>query len=77
MSKRGSNRQLGAPALPGAGRPPQTATIRAGNPVCAALTHDGGYELLGTGTVTIERVGTDRIVRIPFGDGSTLVLTVF
>jgi hypothetical protein len=36
-----------------------------------------GVEHIGTGTATIERVSTERVVRIALEDGSTLVLTVF
>lgn len=77
MSKRGSNRQQGAPALPGAGRPPQTATIRAGNPIMATRVYPDGVERIGTGVATIERVSTERVVRVQLDDGSTLVLTIF
>lgn len=76
-NKRGSNRPPGAPALPGAGRPPNSATIRAGNPVMISRTFPDGIEHIGTGTVSITRSGNDRIVRIALEDGSTLILTVF
>lgn len=76
-SRRGINRQKGASGLPGAGRPPQSATIKAGNPVRVAHVFPSGYEHLGTGAATIERSGTDRIVRVTLEDGSTIVITVF
>jgi hypothetical protein len=78
MNKRGQNRQPGAPALPGAGRPPQSATIKAGNPVMVAQTFPGGgFGHLGKGTAEITRAGSSRIVRVLIEDGSTLVITVF
>jgi len=77
-TRRGENRKAGDPALPGAGRPPQSATIKAGNPVMASLTlPDGGYGHLGKGVAEIARSGTSRVIRVPLEDGSTLVLMVF
>lgn len=77
MNKRGSNRQPGAPALPGAGRPITKATIKAGNPIRVARKSADGYEHIGTGETAIERSGTDRIVRVEIEDGSTIIITVF
>lgn len=77
VNKRGSNRLPGAPALPGAGRPPNSATIKAGNPIMASRVFPDGVEHIGTGTVSITRSGNDRIVKIALDDGSTLILTVF
>ena len=76
-NKRGSNRQPGAPALPGAGRPITKATIHAGNPIRVALNSASGYEHIGTGATTIERSGTDRIVRIDLADGNMIIITVY
>lgn len=76
-SKRGSNRQPGAPALPGAGRPITKAIIHEGSPIRVALKSADGYEHLGTGVTSIERSGTDRIVRVALDDGSTIIITVY
>lgn len=61
----------------GAGRPPNSATIKAGNPVMVSRKFPDGVEHIGTGTVSITRSGNDRIVRVALEDGSTLVITVF
>ncbi len=76
-NKRGSNRQPGAPALPGAGRPITKATIHGGNPIRVALKSSAGYEHIGTGITTIERSGSDRVVRVALEDGSTIIITVY
>jgi hypothetical protein len=76
----GKKGRSGAPGVTrpaGPGRNPKTATIRAGNPVSATRVFAAGVEHIGTGTATIERVSTERVVRIALEDGSTLVLTVF
>lgn len=58
--------------------PLKTATVKAGSPIAVAISHPGGgYEHLGTGKAMIERVGTERVVKVDLGDGRTLVLTVF
>lgn len=76
-NKRGSNRQAGAPALPGAGRPPSKATITAGNPIRVAVKGADGYEHIGTGATTIERSGSDRVIRVALENGSTIIITVY
>lgn len=77
-NRRGENRKPGAPALPGAGRPPQSATIRVGTPLMISQVEpDGSYGHIGKGVAEITRSGVSRIVRVLLEDGSTLVITVF
>jgi len=76
-TKRGSNRPAGSPALPGAGRPITKATIHEGNPIRVALKSAAGYEHIGTGATSIERSGTDRVVRVTLEDGSSIIITVY
>jgi hypothetical protein len=59
------------------GRPITKATIQYGNPIRVALKSTAGYEHIGTGVTTIERSGTDRIVRVVLEDGSTIIITVY
>lgn len=76
----GKKGRSGAPGVSrpaGPGRNPQTATIRAGNPIMATRVYPDGTERVGTGVATIERVSTERVVRVQLDDGSTLVLTIF
>lgn len=76
MSKRGSNRPKGAPALPGAGRPATKATIK--NGVGLMLTHvysDGAADI-GRGVATIEAIGRSRLIKIPQDDGSEIRILV-
>lgn len=74
---RGDNRPKGAPALEGAGRPPQSATIKAGNPIHVSQSWpDGGFTHLGKGHATIERAGMSRIVCLILEDGSTIRIMV-
>lgn len=75
-SKRGSNRPVGSLGLPGAGRHPNSATIKAGNPIRVARVGDG-YELIGVGPVSIARNGSDRQVRLELPDGTAILITVF
>lgn len=77
MSKRGSNRQPGAPALPGAGRPPKSATIREGTPIMISQVYPDGMADLGRGKATIRRQGLSRIVVIPQEDGSEIRILIF
>lgn len=79
MSKRGSNRPKGAPALPGAGRPLTTATLREGAIVfLSQVWPSGDNAALGRGIVgKIERLeGGDRCVVIPQKDGSELRIVI-
>jgi hypothetical protein len=75
-NNRGVNRQPGAPALPGAGRPVTKATIRDGdglmiNHVCTDGTAD-----LGRGRATVEKIGHDRLIKIVQADGSEIRILV-
>jgi hypothetical protein len=75
---RGSNRPKGAPALPGAGRPPQSATIRNGAPIRVLQGFpDGGVADLGAGVAEIVRQGQSRIILLPQDDGSIIRIWVF
>lgn len=73
---RGSNRSKGAPALPGAGRPPQSATIKVGAPLMISQVWRGpngtDYADLGKGHAQIERIGSSRVIIIPQEDGSEI-----
>lgn len=77
----GTKGKSGGPRTPGPekelGRPPNSATIKAGNPVMASRVFHDGVEHIGIGKVSITRSGSDRIVKVALEDGSTLVLTVF
>lgn len=59
------------------GRPITKATIQEGNPIRVALKSTDGYEHIGTGATSIERSGTDRIVKVALEDGSTIIITVY
>lgn len=66
MSKRGSNRQKGAPALPGAGRPPQSTVLRVGDGVALRW---GAGTLLEVGKVVEIKRGRPRVTVILLGNG--------
>ena len=66
MSKRGSNRQKGAPALPGAGRPPQSTVLRVGDGVALRW---GAGTLLEVGMVVEIKRGRPRVTVILLGNG--------
>ncbi len=74
----GLNRKAGAPALPGAGRKPTTATLRAGSIVFVTQVWPAGVAHLGSGVVSkIEKLlGGDRCVVIPQTDGSELRIVI-
>lgn len=59
MSRRGSNRTKGAPALPGAGRPPQSITLRLGDGIAFRYGVNTPLEL---GEVTEIKRGIPRTV---------------
>lgn len=71
MSKRGSNRTKGAPALPGAGRPPHSTTLRLGDAV--AIRYGEGT-LLEPGVVVKIHRGQPRTVVIDLQNGLTVWL---
>lgn len=64
-------------ARDGAGRPPASATIKAGSPIRVAVISADGYEHIGTGVTAIERSGSDRVVRVALTDGSAIIITVY
>jgi len=68
---RGDNRRPGAPALPGAGRPPRSTMLRVGDRV--GLKIDGGPIAEGV-IVGVRRNGTLRTTTIQMTDGSTAFL---
>jgi len=80
MSKRGSNRQKGAPALPGAGRPATKATLREGVIVLISqVWPDKSNVDLGRGIVGgVESIkeSSDRLVTIPQKDGSEIRIVI-
>lgn len=71
MSKRGSNRTKGAPALPGAGRPPQSTTLRLGDGVAIRYGEGTALEL---GEVAEIYRGLPRTVVIQLRNGTTVWL---
>lgn len=73
---RGSNRTKGAPALPGAGRPPTTATIAAGDGLLISHVLPDGTADLGRGRATIAHLGRDRLITILQEDGSEIRIVV-
>lgn len=77
QNRRGTNRKPGAPALPGAGRPPKSATIREGAPLMISQIYPDGTANLGSGKATIRRQGQSRIVAIPQEDGSEIRILIF
>ena len=76
MSRRGSNRPKGAPALPGAGRPATKATIREGTGLMLSHVYPDGTADLGRGVASIEAVGRSRLIKIPQKDGSEIRILV-
>lgn len=73
----GSHRQKGAPALPGAGAKPKTATIRNDAPIRVSQSWpNGDYVDLGKGHASIERQGASRIILLPQDDGSVIRIWV-
>lgn len=76
MSKRGSNRPKGAPALPGAGRRPSKATIRNGTALMIIKVYPEGTADLGSGIATIEGIGCSRLIKIPQKDDSEIRILV-
>lgn len=75
-TKRGSNRQKGAPALPGAGRPATKAVIKEGAGLMLSHVYPDGTADLGHGRATIEAVGRSRLIKIPQADGSEIRILV-
>ena len=73
-SKRGSNRQAGAPALPGAGRPPQSTTLRIGDGVAIKYAKDDSSTAFELGEVKEIIRGIPRTVRIELRNGMTVWL---
>jgi hypothetical protein len=71
-TKRGSNRQKGAPALPGAGRPATKAVIENGSGLMLTHVYPEGTADLGKGIASIESVGRSRLIKIPQSDGSEI-----
>lgn len=72
-NKRGSNRRPGAPALPGAGRPPQSITFRIGDAVALRYGFNTPMEL---GEVTEMHRGQPRTVVVQLRNGETVWLMV-
>lgn len=70
-NNRGTNRQKGAPALPGAGRPPQSTTLRLGDGVLIRYGYNTPLEL---GEVTEIIRGIPRTVVIELQNGITVWL---
>ena len=68
-TKRGSNRQAGAPALPGAGRPPKSITFRVGDAIALRYGHNTPLEV---GEVTEMHRGIPRTVVIQLRNGETV-----
>jgi hypothetical protein len=75
-NKRGSNRQPGALALPGAGRPATKATINDGDGLMISQVYAGGTADLGRGKAEIEKIGNSRLVKIVQADGSEIRILV-
>ena len=72
-NKRGSNRTKGSPALPGAGRPPQSITFRLGDAIAFRYGHNTPLEL---GEVTELQRGIPRTVVIQLRDGEKVWLLI-
>lgn len=72
-TRRGSNRQPGAPGLKGAGRPPQSLTLRLGDGIAIRYGYNTPLEL---GEVTAIRRGIPRTAVIQLRDGTTVWLLV-
>jgi len=75
---RGSNRQPGAPALKGAGRPASRAILEAGRGVFVTHVAPEGTTDLARGVIgKVERLGrSDRLIVIPQEDGSEIRILV-
>lgn len=76
-TRRGSNRQSGAPALPGAGRPVTKATIENGDGLMLSQVYTDGFADLGRGRAIVEKVaGHGRLIKIAQDDGSEIRILV-
>lgn len=75
-TKRGSNRQPGAPALPGAGRPVTKATIQDGDGLMISQVYAGGTADLGRGKAKITKIGNSRLIKLVQADGSEIRILV-
>ena len=73
-NKRGSNRQLGAPALPGAGRPPQSTILRVGDGIAIKYATKDGSTPFELGDVTKIIRGIPRTTIIQLRNGETIYL---
>lgn len=72
-TKRGANRPKGAPALPGAGRPPQSMTLKVGDGVAIRYGWNTQMEL---GKVTEIKRGIPRTAIVELRNGTTVWLLV-
>jgi hypothetical protein len=75
-NNRGSNRQPGAPALPGAGRPATKATINDGDGLMISHVYAGGTADIGRGKAEITKIGNSRLITIAQADGSEIRILV-
>lgn len=71
-TNRGSNRQLGAPALPGAGRPIVKATIHTGDGLMLSHVAADGTADLGHGRAVVEKIGNGRLIKVPLANGAEI-----
>lgn len=72
-NNRGSNRQAGAPALPGAGRPPQSITLRIGDGIAFRYGVNTPLEL---GEVVEIKRGIPRTVVLQLREGERVWILV-
>lgn len=73
-NKRGSNRQTGDPALPGAGRPPQSTVLRIGDGIAIKYVTKDGSTPFELGEVKAINRGIPRTTVILLRNGDTIYL---
>lgn len=76
MGNKNSGNRTGKPRAPGAGRPVAKATIKQGAGLFVTQVYPDGTADLGRGRATIERLGNDRLIKIPQTDGSEIRILV-
>ena len=74
LNRRGSNRVKGAPALPGAGRPPRSTVLRIGDGIAIKYAMEGGSTPFKLGEVAEITRGIPRTTVIKLRNGDTIYL---
>ncbi len=76
MGNKNSGNRTGKARAPGAGRPVAKAVIKQGDGLFINHVFPNGTADLGRGRVTIERLGNDRLIKVPQPDGSEIRILI-